>query len=67
MLFAEFEHAPDGIGSNLTFGGVRRRDSNLLNKRKDVFVQLHATSTRSRKEAGFDLGPEMKCDGHDFP
>ena len=65
MLLSKLEHAAHGFLS-LRLAGCRWRcpDGRFLGERKEIRFQGHAAGKSARKKTLFNLGPQVKSDGH---
>src|ERR1017187_5767396 len=67
MLLAKFEHAAHCfLPFCLTGCGWRWLDGRFLGERKKIRLQRHAAGMSARKETRFNLGPQVKGDGHGY-
>jgi hypothetical protein len=65
MLLSKFEHAAHGFLSfRLASCGWRCLDGRFLGEGKEIRFQWHAAGMSARKETRFNLGPQVKNDGH---
>src|ERR1035437_1342273 len=65
MLLSKFEHAAYCfLPLRLAGCGWRCLDGRFLSERKEVSFQRHATGVSARNETRFNLGPQVKGDGH---
>jgi hypothetical protein len=65
VLLSKFEHAAYCfLPLRLAGCGWRCLDGRFLSERKEVRFQRHATGVSARKESRFNLGPQVKGDGH---
>src|ERR1035437_5178503 len=65
MLLSKFEHAAHCFLSlRRASRGWRCLDGRFLGEGKEVRLQRHAAGMSARKETRFNLGPQVKGDGH---
>jgi hypothetical protein len=65
MLLSKLEHAAHGfLPLRLAGCGWRRLDGCFLGERKEIRFQGHAAGMSARKETRFNLGPQVKNNGH---
>ena len=65
MLLSKFEHAAHGFLSfRLASCGWRCLDGRFLGEGKEIRFQWHAAGMSARKETRFNLGPQVKNNGH---
>jgi hypothetical protein len=65
MLLSKFEHAAHGFLSfRLATCGWRCLDGRFLGEGKEIRFQGHAAGKSARKKARFNLGSQVKSDGH---
>jgi hypothetical protein len=65
MLLSEFEHAAHGFLSfRLASCGWRCPDGRFLGEGKEIRFQGHAAGMSARQETRFNLGPQVKNNGH---
>jgi hypothetical protein len=65
MLLSKLEHAAHCLFSFLLDSrGWRWLYSRFFSEGKDIRIQRHAAGIRARKETRFNLGPQVKGDGH---
>jgi hypothetical protein len=65
MLLSKFEHAAHCfLPLRLASCGWRCLDGSFLSEGKEVRLQRHTAGVSARKETRFDLGPQVKGDGH---
>jgi len=66
MLFSKFEHTAHCLLSlRLASCGWRWLDGRFLGQGNEIRLQRHAAGMSARKETRFNLGPQVKGDGHD--
>jgi hypothetical protein len=65
MLLSKFDYAAHGfLPFRLASCDWRCLDGRFLSEGKEVRLQRHTAGMSARKETGFDLGPQVKGDGH---
>jgi hypothetical protein len=65
MLLSKFEHAAHGFLSfRLASCGWRCLDGRFLGEGKEIRFQGHAAGKSARKKTLFNLGPQVKNNGH---
>jgi len=65
ILLAKFEHAAYCfLPLRLASCYWRCLDGRFLSEGKEVRLQRHTGGMSARKKTRFDLGPQVKCDGH---
>jgi hypothetical protein len=65
ILLSKFEHAAHCLFSfRLDSRGWRWLYSRFLSEGKDIRIQRHAAGMSAREETRFNLGPQVKGDGH---
>ena len=68
MLLSKFEHAAHGFLSfRLASCGWRCLDGRFLGEGKEIRFQGHAAGMSARQETRFNLGPQVKNNGHGKP
>ena len=65
ILLSKFEHAAHCfLPFRLASCGWRCLDGRFLSEGKEVRLQRHTAGMSARKQTRFDLGPQVKGDGH---
>jgi hypothetical protein len=65
VLLAKFEHAAHGFFPlRLASCGWRCLDGRFLGEGQEIRLQRHAAGMSARKETRFNLGPQVKNNGH---